>query len=838
MAGRLNQWHALAFCLAQAIHADSFATTAATFLLETSAPEGFDSLTEPQQLLVDLYYGGRQIGAAPITVDPTHIQFDEPEQLLPLLPKLLDRKTVIAALADPLPRNSQYLCRSSWQRKCGYLAPEQVAVIYDENRYRLDLFFSAKLLPQEAAISDPYLPASTSEFSIVQNLSGAWSGVESNLGENSHNATLNGNTIISFGESALHVQWSAATAQHNQISALHWSRDYRGRAYSIGLLQPQGGWHYFGNHSSLYGLEMRSSQLSRTDIKYRQGSPLEINMPVRGRVEIYRDQRLIHTEMLEAGNRLLNTSTLPHGSYEIEVRTFDEMGRSLHSHSEFFTKDSLLPAPGEWSWNFYAGQPANNYSNYQTLPERYQDVLAQGSIARRLSGNLGFFASAASTREQQLYEIGARWISGFFEVSPSIVTNKDGRSGHRVQALLKTPFATLSAIDARLDDAADFDQTKGLQLLPLGYSQRSLALQSNLLGGQLSLRLRERDSGYRLLPGEQVDKLDNASKLTSLSFKRNFLQSAKWLGSATFSHHKADGQQYTGLEIELRRRAKHWQHSANINSERSNHSDHEQRLLLESRWHDRDLWAAEFEQQITAEKSRHGRYLESSSHLAGHFGYLNSTLTFNNVNHSKAFNYLGGFRTNLIVAENTFAWGGERALESAVVIEIDGSDQQNFEVLVDGNRRGYAKGGDRSVINLPAFQSYDLSLRPLDNGFFDYREQSKTFTLYPGNVNSTTYQIEQQLLILGRLTDMGEGLPNTPLFIGEHSTTTDRYGVFQLSINTNKNNLLTQALTWDHCQAPINILSSGDSWLNLGSIEQSKANCHIETTARLTSAQH
>ncbi|GAB2879294.1 TcfC E-set like domain-containing protein [Microbulbifer echini] len=837
MAGCLNKWHALVFCLAQAIHTDTFAATAATFLLETSAPEGFDTLIEPQQLLADLYYGGRYIGAAQITADPTHIHFDQPELLLPHLPELLDRAAVLTAISKPLLKNSQYLCRTTRQKHCGYLLPEQVAVIYDESRYRLDLFFSADLLPQEAAITDPYLPASTSAFSIVQNLNGTWSGVESDRGGNSHSATLNGNTIVSFGEGALHARWSAATEQHNQIGALHWYRDYRGKAYSVGLLQPQGGWHYFGSQNTLYGLELRSSQLSRTDTKHRQGAPLEINMPVRGRVEIYRDKRLIHTEMLEAGNRLLNTSTLPHGAYEIEVRTFDEMGRALHRHIEFFTKDSLLPAPGEWSWNFHAGQPAHSFSNTQMLPKRYDDLLVQGSISRRLTSNLGLFAAASSTREQQLYELGTRWVGHYFEISPSLVTSDDGRSGHRIQALLKTPFATLSAIDTRLDNATIFNEPNSLQLLPSGYSQRSLAVQSGLFGGQLALRLRERDSSYHLLPGEQADRLESARKLTTLSFKRNIFKSAKWLGSATLSYSEADEHEYTGLEVEFRRRSKHWQHSANLHSERSNHSGREQRLALQTRWHDRDLWAAEFEQQLSAEKSTQTRYLESRSYLAGHFGYLNSTLGFNSDNTGKAFNYLGGFSTNLIATGNTLAWGGERTLESAVIIEIDGSDQQDFEVLVDGTRRGYAKGGKKSVINLPAFKSYDLSLRPLDNGFFDYREQSETFTLYPGNVNATTYQIEQQRLILGRLTDMGEGLPNTRLSIGGHSTTTDQYGVFQLEINTNQKSLLSQELTWDLCRAPINIQSAGENWLNIGTIEQSEASCQVEYTAEVIGAQ-
>jgi len=839
MAGRHPRWLALAFCLAQAFHSDALAATAATFLLETSAPEGFDALLVSQQLVVDLYYGGLEIGAAQISVESSHIRFDSPQSVLTLLPEVKEPEQVLALLGKNQAKNTQFICRSARQTNCGYLLPEEFAVIYDEENYRLDLFFSPELLPQQAAIKDPYLPAASSGFSAIQNINGTWSGVKSDWGPNSYHGTLNGNTIISFGESALHSRWSSATEQGSRLHALYWSRDFRGQAYSLGLLQPQGGHNFFKSQETLYGLELRSSQRSRTDLKYQQGAPLEINMPVRGRVEVYRDKRLVHTELLEAGNRLLNTSSMPHGAYEVEISTYDETGRVLSQHTEFFAKDSLLPAPGEWLWSFQAGLPTLPFNN-RTLPEHYDDGLLQGSVARRLSTGTGLFASVAASEKQHLAELGLRWVGRYLEFSPSLLTTNEGRNGHRLQALLKTPFATISAIETRLETKNQLPVDSSYRLLPGGYSQRSFSLQSGILGGQLSLRFSERDQAQSLLPSGFTldDTPDGARKLTTLEFRRTIFQSASWLGNASISHSDADGQQYTSLGIQFRLRSKHWQHTANLHSENGDHETGGERLAFHTRWRDRDLWAPEFEQQLFVEKSPGTNYLESRTHLAGHMGYVNASVGFTDDHTGDAINYLGGFSTNLITTGEELAWGGERSLESAVIVDIEGSDQQDFEVLINGVRRGYAKGGDKSVINLPSFKSYDLSLRPLEQGFFDFRERSETVTLYPGNVSSASYLVLPQILVLGRLIDEGEGIADIQVFIGEHTTITDQYGVFQLEVSGNPQTLTSQEITWSNCRTPIKIQSGGENWLNLGTIEQSRALCQIEYTSEVKGVQH
>ncbi|MCX2783452.1 TcfC E-set like domain-containing protein [Microbulbifer thermotolerans] len=804
----------------------------AAFTLHTGAPDGFAELTEPQQIVADIYYGSRPLGAAQVTVDPTSVRFENPEAVLELLPPAVDAEAVLALLRKPQPRNSHRLCRSRQQRNCGYLLPEDFALIYDESRFRIDLFFAADLLLQQAAINDPYLPESSSDVSFMQSLSGSWSGVESNNGPDSNSASLYGISMLSFGESGLHSQWSANDESNGKIYQLNWTRDYRGHAWSVGLIQPQGSFSNFLASPYLYGLEYRSSNNSRTDNRYQQGTSLEINMPVRGRVEIHRDGRLLFSQMLEAGNQLLDTSTLPGGAYELEIRTFDENGRSLAEQRRFFVKDSLLPAPGEWRWTLQAGQPAQ-LVEADLLPEQGDDYFLQAGVSRRLFEDTGLFVTTATTQKELVLELGARWISEYLELSPSVLKSRDGTNGHRIHALLKTPYFTLSASDTQLTPKnATNGDSDNYALLGTGYSSRDASLNTALFGGQVSLRYSKQDSGIYVssLDLPTAPEISAATRLTTLEFRRDLFRSRRWLGEMTLSHSDADGERLTAASFRFFYRGDNWSHSATLRGD-SNPSEYGgTRLGFNSSWQDGDRLPLDLSQQFSGEVSESNHYLASNTRLAGRRGAISSTLDYRvqDTTGQRAFNYLGNFNTTLMTDGNHFAWGGEKTADSALLVDIEGSPDQDFEILVNGARRGYAKGGERSAISLPAFQTYEISLRPLAEGFYDYRELQDKITLYPGNVASASYQIKQLILVLGRLMHNGKPVPHKKITIGEYAAITDEFGVFQLEMYGNPRKLQVPPVIWGDCKVPLPEQSAGQHWVNLGDIELANGICPDE----------
>lgn len=804
------------------------ATTA--FTLETSAPAGFEDLTEAESLVADIYFGGRPVGTAQISVDLHTVQFSNPEIVFKLLPETLQPDAILAALKQVQPRNSNKVCRRKSQLDCGFLVPESLGLIYDDSRFRVDIFIAPALLPQQSAIASPYLPDATSEFSFIQNLTGAWSGVNSNLGASSQSASLFGTSILSFGESGLHSQWSTTDEGNPFIHELHWTRDYQGKAYSIGLLQPESYFSSFIPSPYLYGVEYRSSNNSRADNFYREGTPLEINMPTRGRVEVHRDNRLLYSSLVEAGNQLLDTSNLPGGAYEVEVLTFDEGGRPLNRFNRFFAKDALLPPAGEWSWELLAGTPASSTED-NTLPDRADTYYLKGSLARRVSDNAGVFTTAASTDSEQLLEVGTRWIQEYFEFSPSAIYGSTGSRGYRVLAQLHTPYFDFGASETRITGTpADSVEAAPYRILNRDAFNRSLTLSSQVFGGRAAIRHSESDQQQSLGSAAVIldDDVGSADELTTFEFQRNIMRSRFWYGDFRFSHSIAEGeQQLTALTFQFRFRGDRWSSGSTLRYDRDETGNGVARVGLNSSWNDRDLWAYDVSQQFSAEAAEDDYYLGSQTRVAGRRGYLTSTLAHRNNRDSnlRTTNYLGSFSTSLMTSGDAFSWGGERTLNSAVIVDINGSEGQDFEILVDGTRRGYAKGGSQSAISLPSFRTYELSLRPLADGFYDYRESRETITLYPGNVATTGYQVQTLIVVLGRLVNGDTPLRNTRISIGDYSAVTDDYGVFQIEIHGTPQTLRVPPVQWGDCRVDIPEQSAADDWINIGIVDLAKAHC-------------
>ncbi|WP_246068405.1 TcfC E-set like domain-containing protein [Microbulbifer harenosus] len=817
---------ACSLCTGILAAADSLAAAATAFVLETGTPAGFSEFTDAQELVADLYFGGRFVGSVPVTVTLEDVTFRDPHATANLLPETLQPERVLTLLSHPLARHSSKVCYTRQQQDCGVLQPEELGIIYDESRFRVDVFFSPALLPQQAAIKDPYLPDARAGFSVLQNLSGAWSGVEGK--SSAHTAALYGQTIVSFGESGLHGHWTLNNAGSTQLYRLHWTRDYRGRAYSVGLLQPYSGFGAFVSAPYLYGVEYRSSDNSRVDREYRLGSPVEVNMPIRGRLEILRDGGLIYSALLEAGNQLIDTTTFPDGAYEIEVRTYDEGGRIINEYREFFTKDTQLPALGEWQWSLQAGTPAE-INPSSTLPDRHDEYFVQAGTARRLSNNFGIFTNLAATGEESALELGGRWILPWLEVSPSLL-HAEGRNGHRLYGSLKTPYFTLGVSDTRLNDASS-PANRDFSLLNSGYSNRSANISTPLLGGQLSLRYTERsralsvnDSGFVL-----DSELGGANRLQTLEFRRGIFSNRFWQGNIFLSHSDADGIAFTRATVEFRCRGENWHHSARSRVEKS-HSGATPFLGLSSSWNDRDRWSMVVDQQFSAELSEDQQYLRSVSRAAGLRGQASATFDWNNDarNDLRSLNYLGTFNTNLMSDGHAFAWGGESALDSAILVDIKGSEDQDFEVLVDGIRRGYARGDKISAINLPAFNTYDVTLRPLGEGFYDFEEHSEEITLYPGNVTRSDYEVESVVLVLGRILKQGHPAAGVSISIGDRRAVTDEFGIFQMQLRLPPNARTSPPLQWGDCQIAVGQQVHSEHWINLGDIELNRDYCFSE----------
>ena len=131
---------ASAATLAPAVaHAENSKSASLGFEM-TSPPAGFSELEQPRDLVVDLYFGGRKVGEAQIVAKPGVVRFRNPNQIIGLVPHLKSSPALVTSLAADFKDNAGLACSQTNSGHCGELKPDLVGVIFDQDRFRLDLF--------------------------------------------------------------------------------------------------------------------------------------------------------------------------------------------------------------------------------------------------------------------------------------------------------------------------------------------------------------------------------------------------------------------------------------------------------------------------------------------------------------------------------------------------------------------------------------------------------------------------------------------------------------------------------------------------------------------------
>jgi outer membrane usher protein FimD/PapC len=104
-------------------------------------------------------------------------------------------------------------------------------------------------------------------------------------------------------------------------------------------------------------------------------------------------------------------------------------------------------------------------------------------------------------------------------------------------------------------------------------------------------------------------------------------------------------------------------------------------------------------------------------------------------------------------------------------------------VLVDGYRRGYARGGKTTALLLPGYAQYEVTIRPYRSTFVTFDDSSRQVTLYPGSVVPLSWEVQSLYVVVGQLIDSdGKPIPYATLADRQGYAATDENGYFQAEV--------------------------------------------------------
>lgn len=368
--------------------------------LRTSVPDGFQDIDAPLSTQFDLIFQGQAIGSFPGTYQNGRFTFDDPSAVVLALGDGVDGEAARAFLSQPLPANEQFRCRPGQAAApgCGTLPSTLSGVILDVDTFTVSVF-----LPREALLSRVISPRELGEpydgFSLIQNvqMSAASVGGEGGV---SYGGTFT--TLASVGRNALIARTTLTDVNGLRSEELYAQRLWGERRAAVGLLQDYQTLTL--NSYRMVGVEFGSFFGALVDAPNDTATPIEVLLPRRAQVEIYRYGVLVSTGVYEPGLQLLDTRALPDGTYSVQVIARDGAQILLDQTRTFSRLTTAVPL-GKFGFRARVGERVedNAFGNLLTgdeggsfLPGRTGELILSGSVQRRFTTAIGGNLSVTS----------------------------------------------------------------------------------------------------------------------------------------------------------------------------------------------------------------------------------------------------------------------------------------------------------------------------------------------------------------------------------------------------------------------------------------------------------
>lgn len=811
----------LLLSIAAAAPTPAAASVSAGYSVETVAPpEGFSELEQPRELLVDVYFGGRKVGEAYITSRPGFIKFRDPARVLALVPNLASSAALTAHLSQDLEANSNLVCSQTNTGNCGALAPQAIGVIFDEQRFRVDVFVAPAFLKIERDSNTIYLASPTAPLSLTSSVGVAVSG--SSLNSPTYN--IQNRTIVGFRNARIRSDSSYASQLGLIFDDLVAEVDSNRLRYSGGLFWVPG--LDFTGRRRIAGIGVGTQFDTRVDRDSLSATPLIVFLGQPSRVEILIDGRLVGSGAYEAGNTILDTSGLPNGSYSLVLR-MREAGGAVREERRFFVKNSQIAPVGEPIYFAYAGMLANTRPNRPISLSR--SFFFQAGTARRLNNRMALDLAVLGTRDKILAEAGAWMIIKPARARAAALASTAGDKG----VLLQLASAGGSRLNFNFDlrriwsgdnkpliplpsyvDNFGSTPPTGAQVGNGSYTQASGSIAYRLGAGYLALT-----GSYRRDRGSPADYSIGPSLNWPLINKGGL----QLVMQADAQKSRTVTAAFVGFRVLFTSGGLSMLSTTGLGSLRS--SDGSQPSKSRAVMSLNGQWSHQREDGLQASLSA-GIDRSVGSTTANANGVINSPLGSARADLLYGFEAGGGglqygltFQSGVAAAGTTVKLGGRDLNDSALIASVDrAAGNASFDVLIDELPRGRVRAGSSLPIFLQAYRSYKVRLRPTTAASVSYDSGVNDVTLFPGNVVHLRWKAESQLAIFGKAVRIdGSPVSNAIVTSSQGIGQSDANGYFQIDAGPNESLSFT-GKNGQPCQIPLLALKPQNNFVSLGRV--------------------
>ena len=774
-------------------------------LFRTSIPAGFEDLSAPQTSLVDVYFLGQHVDVAMATFAPGSFAFVDPEAVIERLPQIARPGTVTVALSGDLEPNAALACGARAAPGCGNLEPDVAGVIFDADRFRVDIFVNPDLLDPQLAQQERFQPAPQAGFSGLETLSAAVAGSTSD----DTDFALRSYSLMAYDTGRLAAETSVSSADNANLDVLAAEADRQDWRYTGGLYRTA--LSSLLGERRLLGAGAGSTTDTRLDREQIGGSPIIVFLPTRAQVEIFREGRLLSSQSYPAGNHVLDTTALPEGAYEVTLR-IRQIDGSVREESRFFAKTSDVPPRGAPRYVLEAGlvgdegdRPADFAANGPAV---------HGGTTHRLTESLALGSDLIMSADSQILELGGFYLAPLSTLSVSTLGAADGTIGLGANASGTLDRFSYGVGGRQMwadDDAQDDDEHDVLSPASGGSTRLDLSMSYVLAAGP---RIGMRASWSRHDGGN--DRYSFGPNLFAplpplFGSRVDFMAEATQTGDETRAvvglRMLFDAGRYT-LSSEQG-------YAAGFGDDRSSQTGLTSRV--DAFWNDGDLIQGDLRAGGGVAREFGNESLRGQADYGGPNGRALGQLEHRLGSDSNTL-YGGNALVNVVGNGDLVTWGGENTFRSGVVIAVEGTADASFTILVDGLPHGTVKAGQRIPLLLPEYDVYEIRLEAIDAPSVRFDASPRTVSLYRGTIQTLKWQVDPVFVAFGRLLDAtGRPISDAALEGAIEPAQSDAHGYFQVEL-AGPTELRVQKYGRDPCSVTVEPAAGGEDLIDLGEV--------------------
>lgn len=612
--------------------------------------------------------------------------------------------------------------------------------VFDFDNASLRLYIAPKNLRRDLE-STVYESSINDQHALIN-----WSNIYASTDDEGRDSlTWNNETTIGLplGYLSLDTEYSSSNKEFEVYSALY-DMEYEDKRFMLGRNRYNVSFNStdYLNNGATYASDAVHFASSRNMVKGGDKSQQRIYFyaPQNGRLEVYRDERLILNKTVTEGKQSISYSELPKGVYDITIllsvsgTTVLTETRQVVNNNQF-----TLPLHG-LDYVIGGGQFTKRDTNNSTYDD-FDRNYGRGMLNLRPTEFLMLGVGAVLSKDENFYQVGMSINPNEYSTLDYVGGMSDGHNQFHMVSIGVAPFFA----DARRLKLSDEHFDYGLinQLFgENGYSDYGVGISGDIFGGNGYLRLSRYESEYSDIATLYGSAKDTSFKMLSSGWFYHLPQGSLSLNVNYIDANYADDELRMSLTYTLKL-GDGLSSQFGLYSDENGFESNKNYLLIDNRSNN---WYSNVSVGASVEREN-----QVSSDISGNISGNNAYVKANGyayANDKGTKNLSAGLSFTQIVSRDGIDVTHEKGRSFAKINQYYDGEQHEEDLVAVTVRKGQTINRNRylnedTVIKVDDYQSLELRLEGNENNVEIQGHRLNAFVL-PGSV----YQLDASIIDL------------------------------------------------------------------------------------------